>query len=79
MFVSQLNPIAFSLGPLSIRWYGILFSFGFILGYIIMQLFFRKKGYKTISKSFEQTLYQRRHIESNENILSIICPQGKAD
>lgn len=47
MFVSTLNPIAFSLGPLSIRWYGLLFSIGFIIGYCIMQYFFRRKNYKT--------------------------------
>ncbi|MGN1281984.1 MAG: prolipoprotein diacylglyceryl transferase [Succinivibrio sp.] len=47
MFVSNLDPIAFSLGPVSIRWYGLLFSLGFILGYLMMQLFFRKKNYKT--------------------------------
>ena len=47
MFISTLDPIAFSIGPLSIRWYGILFSFGFIIGYIIMQLFFKKKKYNT--------------------------------
>lgn len=47
MFISTLDPIAFSIGPLSIRWYGILFSFGFIIGYIIMQLFFKQKKYNT--------------------------------
>ncbi len=47
MFINNLDPIAFSIGPLSIRWYGLLFSFGFILGYIIMQIFFRQKNYKT--------------------------------
>ncbi|MGN0915960.1 MAG: prolipoprotein diacylglyceryl transferase [Succinivibrio sp.] len=47
MFISNLDPIAFTLGPVSIRWYGLLFSSGFIIGYFIMQLFFRKKGYKT--------------------------------
>lgn len=47
MFINTLNPIAFSIGPLSIRWYGLLFSFGFILGYIIMQIFFKQKKYKS--------------------------------
>lgn len=47
MYVSTIDPIAFSIGPLSIRWYGLLFSFGFIFGYCIMQIFFRQKHYKT--------------------------------
>ena len=47
MYVSTIDPTAFSFGPLSIRWYGLLFSFGFIIGYCIMQLFFKQKKYKT--------------------------------
>ena len=47
MFVNTLNPIAFTFGPLSVRWYGLLFSSGFIIGYIIMQIFFRRKHYQT--------------------------------
>ena len=47
MFISTLDPVAFSIGYFSIRWYGLLFSFGFIIGYCIMQMFFRQKQYKT--------------------------------
>ncbi len=47
MFVNDLNPIALEIGPVSFRWYGLLFSTGFIIGYIIMQLFFRQKKYDT--------------------------------
>ena len=47
MFISSIDPIAFTLGPLTVRWYGLLFSGGFVIGYFIMQLMFRRKGYKT--------------------------------
>ncbi len=33
VFVHALNPVAFSLGPFSIRWYGIIFALGFFLSY----------------------------------------------
>ena len=26
---SQVDPVAFSLGPLSVRWYGLMYLFGF--------------------------------------------------
>ena len=26
---SQIDPVAFSLGPLSVRWYGLMYLFGF--------------------------------------------------
>ena len=39
-----VNPEIFSLGPLSIRWYGLLFISGFILGWYIFRWFFRREG-----------------------------------
>ncbi|MCR5536822.1 MAG: prolipoprotein diacylglyceryl transferase [Succinivibrio sp.] len=47
MFVSTISPLAFALGPLEVRWYGVLFSGGFIIGYFMMQYFFRRKHYAT--------------------------------
>lgn len=47
MFISFADPTAFTLGPITVRWYGLLFSGGFIIGYIIMQLMFRQKHYNT--------------------------------
>ena len=39
-----MNPEIFSLGPLSIRWYGILFISGFILGWYIFKWFFQRES-----------------------------------
>ena len=39
----SVNPEIFALGPLSIRWYGLLFISGFILGWYIFQWFFRRE------------------------------------
>lgn len=47
MFVSNLDPVALSLGPVTFGWYGLLFTGGFIIGYFIMQHFFKVKGYNT--------------------------------
>lgn len=33
----NINPEIFSLGPLSIRWYGLLFASGFLIGYYICE------------------------------------------
>jgi len=40
----NVNPEIFALGPLSIRWYGLLFASSFILGYIIIANIFEKEG-----------------------------------
>lgn len=38
------DPIAFSIGPVTVRWYGILFASGFIVGYQMMRRVFRREG-----------------------------------
>lgn len=40
----SMNPEIFSLGPLSVRWYGLLFISGFILGWFIFKWFFQREG-----------------------------------
>lgn len=41
------DPVAFAIGPLTVRWYGLLFSGGFVIGYLMMNYMFKLKGYKT--------------------------------
>ncbi len=38
------DPAIFSLGPLSVRWYGLAFAVGFIIGYNIVSKMFRHEG-----------------------------------
>lgn len=40
----HVSPVIFNLGPLSIRWYSLLFVSGFILGWYIFRWFFRREG-----------------------------------
>lgn len=38
------DPVLFSLGPISVRWYGLAFAVGFIIGYDIVARMFRHEG-----------------------------------
>lgn len=38
------NPVFFSLGPISVRWYGLMFAIGFTLGYWIVAKMFKHEG-----------------------------------
>lgn len=38
------DPVLFSLGPLSVRWYGLMFAVGFLIGYDIVWRMFRHEG-----------------------------------
>lgn len=59
-----LNPVAFELGPLSVRWYGIIIAFGILIGYLIAQKEAKKKNYQ------EETLID---VVIWSVIIGIIC------
>ena len=40
----DVSPEIFNLGPLSIRWYGLLFATGFLFGYSILVKMFKSEG-----------------------------------
>lgn len=41
---NYIDPVAFNLGPLSVRWYGIIIAVGIILGYFVAQRALVKAG-----------------------------------
>lgn len=40
----SVDPVAFSIGSLQVRWYGILLATGFILAYLALQKIFKKEN-----------------------------------
>jgi len=40
----QVSPDMFSIGPVTLRWYGFLFALGFLIGMLVMQWIFRVEG-----------------------------------
>ncbi len=46
-FVWNIDPVIFSLGDLTLRWYGLLFVSGFIIGFYIMSWIFNREGKDT--------------------------------
>jgi len=43
MIIWNLNPVAFSIGPLAVRWYGIVYALGFLLGYWVLRQAAKRK------------------------------------
>lgn len=44
-FISwNVDPIIFSVGPFSMRWYGLMFVIGFFVGYQIVEAMFKHEG-----------------------------------
>ncbi len=40
----DVSPIIFSIGSLSIRWYGVLFAFAFVIAYLLLKKMFAKEN-----------------------------------
>lgn len=43
---SYIDPVAFSLGPIQVRWYGIIIATAILIGYVIAQKSAQKIGFK---------------------------------
>lgn len=54
----DISPEIFKLGPLSIRWYGLLFAAAFLLGYNLVERMFKRDGIKIewLDKLFMYTM-----------------------
>lgn len=42
----NIDPEIFRIGPIAVRWYGLLFASAFFFGYLIMQQIFKREGLK---------------------------------
>ncbi len=42
----DVSPEIFSIGPITLRWYGMLFASGFLLAYYVMMAMYRRDGRK---------------------------------
>jgi len=40
----DVDPEIFKIGPIAVRWYGLLFALGFLLGYQLVERMFKKEG-----------------------------------
>ncbi|WP_372640749.1 prolipoprotein diacylglyceryl transferase [Ancylomarina sp.] len=54
----DVDPEIFKIGPIAVRWYGLLFALGFLLGYQLVERMFKKEGIplEWLEKLFMYTL-----------------------
>lgn len=56
MFIHNIDPVLVSLGPLHIRYYGIIFVLGIFLTFYVMKYLARKRDIPLTSKDFDDLL-----------------------
>jgi prolipoprotein diacylglyceryltransferase len=55
-FVDNLNPVLIHLGPLQIRWYGVMYALSFIIGYYLICYLAQKRGVPLDRETSESSL-----------------------
>jgi phosphatidylglycerol:prolipoprotein diacylglycerol transferase len=45
MIIVNVNPVAFSIGPISVRWYGLMYIVGITVGLLVAWSYARWKGF----------------------------------
>jgi phosphatidylglycerol:prolipoprotein diacylglycerol transferase len=53
MTYPEIDPIIFSLGPLHVRWYGLMYVLGFLASYYLVRRQIRKFKYQQLADHFE--------------------------
>lgn len=49
----QIDPIIFSIGPLHVRWYGLMYVIGFIATYVLVQKQIEDFKFRSLGRHFE--------------------------
>ncbi|THB70931.1 MAG: prolipoprotein diacylglyceryl transferase [Desulfobulbaceae bacterium] len=49
----EIDPVIFSLGPLKVRWYGLMYVIGFSASYFLVKYQIQKFGYKKLAEHFD--------------------------
>ena len=62
----QIDPVAFNLGPVAVRWYGILIATGIIIAYVVAQ--------REMTKKRIQRRLFNRFINLDGSNCNYLCP-----
>ncbi len=57
MIFPQIDPIIFSIGPLAVRWYGMMYLFGFVGGYLMMCHVAKLRKYAMSNEAISDLLF----------------------
>lgn len=53
----QIDPVIFQIGPLAVRWYGMMYLLGFIGGYVVMNHICKKRQFPVTADHISDLLF----------------------
>ncbi|MBN1948283.1 MAG: prolipoprotein diacylglyceryl transferase [Candidatus Cloacimonetes bacterium] len=53
----QINPTLFNIGPLEIRWYGLMYFFSLIIGYLLLKRFLKFRAVELKKELYESLIF----------------------
>lgn len=57
MTFPQINPTLFNIGPLEIRWYGLMYFFSLIIGYLLLKRFLKFRAVELKKELYESLIF----------------------
>ena len=52
----NIDPVAFQVGPLAVRWYGLMYLFGFVGGFFVARWLARKRGIRFTTEQLTELI-----------------------
>jgi phosphatidylglycerol:prolipoprotein diacylglycerol transferase len=53
MFINNIDPVLLNIGPFGIRYYGLVYGIGFLIGYLVLRRFIRSKHIKLTEEQLD--------------------------
>ena len=53
----QINPVIFKIGPLALRWYGLMYLVGFLAAYVLVRYQLKERGREDLIPELENLLF----------------------
>jgi len=53
MFINNIDPVLLNLGPFEIRYYGLVYAIGFLIGYLVLRRFIKNKHLKLTEEQLD--------------------------
>ncbi len=57
MTYPNIDPVIFSLGPLDLHWYGLMYVLGFIASYVLVQKQIKEQSFTALAEHFENLTF----------------------